>query len=108
LLSIDRGCNNGWKPPPEGTRIAGLPADRAAEALSAETLSKVEELTALAEGEGHSILELAFAWLLSRAPVASVIAGATRPEQIRSNAASAGWTLGPEILARVDEIAPAG
>ncbi len=96
------------EPPPEGTRIAGLPAERAAEALSAETMSKVEALTALAEGEGHSILELAFAWLLSRALVASVIAGATRPEQIRSNAAAAGWTLGPEILARVDEIAPAG
>lgn len=96
------------EPPPEGTRMAGLPAMRAAQALSAETLSKVEALTALAEGEGHSILELAFAWLLSRAPVASVIAGATSPEQIRSNAAAAGWTLGPDILARVDEIAPAG
>jgi len=96
------------EPPPEGTRIAGLPAERAAQVLSAETLTKVEVLTALAESEGHSILELAFSWLLSRAPVASVIAGATRPEQIRANAAAAGWKLGPEILARVDEIAPAG
>jgi len=96
------------EPPPEGTRIAGLPAERAARALSADTMTKVEALTALAEGEGHSILELAFSWLLSRAPVASVIAGATRPEQIRANATATGWKLGPDILARVDEIAPAG
>jgi len=92
------------EPPPEGTRIAGLPAERAAEALSAETLSKVEALTALAEGEGHSILELAFAWLLSRAPVASVIAGATTPEQVAANASAGAWVLTPAEVAEVDAL----
>jgi aryl-alcohol dehydrogenase-like predicted oxidoreductase len=53
-------------------------------------------------------LDLAFAWLLSRPVVASVIAGATSPEQVRTNVAAAGWVPGAEVLARVDAIAPAG
>jgi aryl-alcohol dehydrogenase-like predicted oxidoreductase len=54
----------------------------------------VDRLTALAEGHGHTLLELAFAWLLAFPAVASVIAGATTPEQIRGNVAAAGWELG--------------
>jgi aryl-alcohol dehydrogenase-like predicted oxidoreductase len=54
----------------------------------------VDKLTALAEGHGHTLLELAFAWLLSFPAVASVIAGATTPEQIRANVATTAWELG--------------
>ena len=54
----------------------------------------VDKLTALAEGYGHTLLELAFAWLLSFPAVASVIAGATTPEQVRANVATTGWELG--------------
>jgi aryl-alcohol dehydrogenase-like predicted oxidoreductase len=64
----------------------------------------VDALTALAQGYGHSLLELAFAWLLSFPAVASVIAGATTPEQVRANVAAAAWDLGEvelrEIAAR--------
>jgi len=66
----------------------------------------VEKLRAFAESRGHSLLELAFSWLLRHRAVASVIAGATRPEQIRANVQAAGWTLSEEDLAEIDRIAP--
>jgi aryl-alcohol dehydrogenase-like predicted oxidoreductase len=47
---------------------------------------------------------LAFSWLLARPAVASVIAGATKPEQVEKNAASAGWELSKEDLAGIDRI----
>ncbi|HEY3171780.1 MAG TPA: aldo/keto reductase [Thermoanaerobaculia bacterium] len=64
-----------------------------------------EKLTDFAESRGHTLLELAFSWLLAHRVVASVIAGATKPEQVRSNAQSAGWRLAEEELAEVDRIA---
>jgi aryl-alcohol dehydrogenase-like predicted oxidoreductase len=63
-----------------------------------------EALKAFASRRGHTLLELAFSWLLSRMPVASVIAGATSPEQVRANAAAATWTLTNEDLAEVDRL----
>jgi aryl-alcohol dehydrogenase-like predicted oxidoreductase len=93
------------EPPPEGTRLAAM-GDAAAGQLSAERLAQVAALEALAQGEGHTVLELAFAWLLSRPAVASVIAGATKPEQVAANVAAGGWRPSPEVLAQVDAIAP--
>ena len=52
-----------------------------------------------------SILDLAFGWLLAHDVVASVIAGATKPEQVRANAATADFSE-PGVIARIDEIAP--
>jgi aryl-alcohol dehydrogenase-like predicted oxidoreductase len=49
-------------------------------------------------------LELAFSWLLARPAVSSVIAGATKPEQVEQNVNAAGWMLTPEELAEVDRI----
>ena len=49
----------------------------------------------------HSLLELAFAWLLASPSVCSVIAGATRPEQVDANASAGGWTLTQEERAEV-------
>jgi aryl-alcohol dehydrogenase-like predicted oxidoreductase len=66
----------------------------------------VGQLAALAESEGHTLLELAFGWLLAHEPVASVIAGATTPEQVAANVAAGSWRPGPEVMARVDAIAP--
>lgn len=63
-----------------------------------------EALKAFASRRGHTLLELAFSWLLSRTPVASVIAGATSPEQVRANAAAAKWTLTREDLAEIDAL----
>lgn len=92
------------RPLPEGTRLSG--SGRTSDQLSEENLAKVEALIQLAESRGHSILDLAVSWLLSRSPVASVIAGATRPEQVKANAAAASWQMTPEDLARIDAIIP--
>jgi aryl-alcohol dehydrogenase-like predicted oxidoreductase len=64
----------------------------------------VEALIRFAEDRGHSILELAFSWLLARDPVATVIAGATSPEQIRANATAASWSLTERDLAEIDDL----
>ena len=53
----------------------------------------VEKLQAFAQARGHTMLELAFSWLASRPQVASVIAGATRVEQVEQNVKAIGWTL---------------
>jgi aryl-alcohol dehydrogenase-like predicted oxidoreductase len=91
--------------PPEGTRLAAM-GDAASSQLSDERLAKVAALEALAQNEGHTVLELSIAWLLTRPSVASVIAGATKPEQITANVAAGGWQPGSEVLAQVDAIAP--
>jgi aryl-alcohol dehydrogenase-like predicted oxidoreductase len=72
--------------------------------LSEKNLDTVERLIAFAERKRRTILELAISWLLARPVVASVIAGATRPEQVRANAAAAGWRLTPEELTEIDRL----
>ncbi len=67
-------------------------------------LALVEKLIAFAESRGHTILELAFGWLLAKRAIASVIAGATTADQVRANAASASWTLTEAEIAEVDAI----
>ena len=87
-------------PAPEGTRLAandrGVFTDR-----NFDILEKLEDFCA---EHGHTILELAFAWLLASPSVSSVIAGATRPEQVESNAASASWELSAEDVTTVNSI----
>ncbi|MCL6438645.1 MAG: aldo/keto reductase [Rubrobacteraceae bacterium] len=92
------------RPVPEGTRIAG--SERFRKLLSEENLEVVERLIAFSEERGHTILDLAFSWLLSRPTVASVIAGATSPEQVRSNASAAGWKLTGDDLDKMETILP--
>lgn len=94
------------QPPPEGTRLG--PGGWGSNILNEENLARVEQLIRFAEARSRTILELAFAWLLARPAVASVIAGATSPEQVRSNATAAGWHLTPTELAEIDRIVPAG
>jgi aryl-alcohol dehydrogenase-like predicted oxidoreductase len=90
---------------PAGSRLSG---GRYADELSRDNLRLVEALRGFAEERNRSLLELAFGWLLSHRSVVSVIAGATKPEQARSNAAAAGWRLTPEDIEEVDRItAPA-
>ncbi|HEU4556816.1 MAG TPA: aldo/keto reductase [Longimicrobium sp.] len=91
------------QPMPEQGRLM---EPRFADHRSEENLRLVERLVAFAEARGHTILELAFSWLLTRPTVASVIAGATKPEQVRGNAAAAGWRLSAEELAELDGILP--
>jgi aryl-alcohol dehydrogenase-like predicted oxidoreductase len=91
--------------PPAGTRLANFPAERVGKALSDETFDIVERLTAWAGDHGHSLLDLAMAWLLAKPRVASVIAGATKPEQVVANAAAAQWRLSEAEVAEVDALA---
>ncbi len=88
---------------PAGTRFAR--ATRFSDAyMTEENWAIVENLTRFAASRGHSLLELAFAWLLSRRYLSSVIAGATRSEQIEQNAKAAQWKLTPGEAAEVDRI----
>jgi aryl-alcohol dehydrogenase-like predicted oxidoreductase len=64
----------------------------------------VEKLQAFASARGHSMLELAFSWLAARPQVSSVIAGATRVEQVEQNVKAIAWTLSTEEMAEIDGI----
>jgi aryl-alcohol dehydrogenase-like predicted oxidoreductase len=65
---------------------------------------KVEKLEAWAQARGHSMAELAHAWQLAQPQVSSVISGATRLEQVQSNAAAAAWQLTPDEHAEVNAV----
>lgn len=91
------------EPAPEGSRLA---SDGRQGKLSDESLTLVEALRDFARSEGHTLLELAFAWLLARPVVASVIAGATKPEQVVANVAAAAWPLTDADVSAVDTIVP--
>jgi aryl-alcohol dehydrogenase-like predicted oxidoreductase len=64
----------------------------------------VEKLDAFVQARGRTLLELAFSWLAARPTVGSVIAGATKPEQIDANVKATGWALTPEDMAEIDKI----
>jgi aryl-alcohol dehydrogenase-like predicted oxidoreductase len=91
------------EPPPEGTRLANF-GPRAAQALNDRNFDKVDALTTWARDRNHGILDLAFAWLLGHPAVPSVIAGATKPEQVQANAATAEWKLSREEVAEVTKL----
>lgn len=63
----------------------------------------VERLTSFCEARGHTLLELAMSWLASRPLVASVIAGATTPEQVELNARAVDWQMSADDLAAIDD-----
>ncbi|WP_353182173.1 aldo/keto reductase [Bosea sp. (in: a-proteobacteria)] len=88
---------------PEGARLTKLP-ERAGQIFSEDNWRRIEGLTAFAEQRGHSLVELAFSWLAAQPVVSSVIAGATKPEQIAANVKAADWALGAEDLAEIDKI----
>jgi aryl-alcohol dehydrogenase-like predicted oxidoreductase len=91
-------------PPPAGTRLSSGPT--ASRFLTDDRLKTVEALVQFAQSRGHSVLELAMSWLLRRPVVASVIAGATSPEQVRANVRAASWQLTAADLAEIDRLAP--
>ncbi|HVC54834.1 MAG TPA: aldo/keto reductase [Stellaceae bacterium] len=90
-------------PLPAGARLTTTP--RTAERyLTQANWAIVERLARFCEARSHSLLELAFSWLLQRPAVASVIAGATTPEQVTANVAAAGWTLSREDMDEIDRL----
>lgn len=90
------------RPAPQGTRISTQ--ERFGKLLNERNLQVVEGLIRFAETRGHTILELAFSWLLAHPILASVIAGATSEQQVRSNSGASSWQLTPADLAEVDRI----
>ncbi len=86
------------EPAPEGTRLAGR-------AIDDRSYDRLEQLAAFAKEAGHGLLDLAFAGLLATDAVASVIAGATQPEQVRANVAAGEWELDPDERAALDALA---
>ena len=91
-------------PIPEGTRMAS--GEFYQRSMTDENFDKVEKLSAFAEERGHTMGELALAWLLANPAVCSVIAGASGPGQVVQNVAAADWTLTPDDLKAIDEIVP--
>ncbi|MBS7810675.1 aldo/keto reductase [Roseococcus pinisoli] len=91
------------EPTPAGTRMAGT--DRYARYQTEGSFDVVEKLDAYAKARGHTLVELAFSWLLSKAPVSSVIAGATKPEQIAQNVKAGDWALTAAEIAEIEAIA---
>lgn len=90
----------GEAPPPD-TRAGRNPRMQAQ--LTPDQLAKVSSLGKWAREHGHTVGELALAWLLAHPEVSSVIAGATKPEQVDENARAAEWRLGEEDLKQIDE-----
>ncbi len=89
------------EPPPQGTRLQawGARGEQVLSERNFEVLTKLEEFAQL---RGKSMLELAIGWLASQPHVASVIAGATKPEQIEQNVSAADWRLAAEEMSEVD------
>lgn len=93
----------GEKPPPGSRANEGF----GPKIFTRKNLAIVEQLIDFAQSHNHTILELAFGWLLAHKPVASVIAGASKPEQVKTNVMeAAGWQLTEEEMAEVDKIVP--
>jgi aryl-alcohol dehydrogenase-like predicted oxidoreductase len=90
-------------PPPEGARLATT-RQAAERYLTKRNLAIVEKLETFCAARGHSLLELAISWLLHRPAVASVIAGATRPEQVEANVQAAQWALSREDMDEIDRL----
>jgi aryl-alcohol dehydrogenase-like predicted oxidoreductase len=90
-------------PMPEGARLTNV--KRLADTyLGDAQWNKIEALEKFCAERNHSMVELAFSWLAARPQVSSIIAGATRPEQLEMNVKAADWALTPEDLAEIDRI----
>lgn len=87
------------EPAAPGTRLATRP-----EVLDSADWDVVEALAAFAEERDTGLLDVAIGWLAAQPAIASVIAGATRPEQVRANVAAAEWIPSVEDLAALDAI----
>jgi aryl-alcohol dehydrogenase-like predicted oxidoreductase len=90
---------------PQGTRVASW-KHLAGSLFTEQNFDRVERLQAFAQARGHSLTELAIAWLLSRSFVPSVIAGATRAGQVQANVRAADWQLSKDELAEIDRLSP--
>jgi aryl-alcohol dehydrogenase-like predicted oxidoreductase len=93
-------------PVPSGTRLSAADGPLTARFLTERNLELATRLGDFAAKRNHTLLELAFSWLLARKAVVSVIAGATSVEQIEANVTAAAWRLSADDLQELDRIAP--
>ena len=100
------GKHRRGRPAAAGSRLA-VNADWARRFLTDRNVAVAEALETFAAARGRSLLELAVSWLLTRPAVASVIAGASSPEQVRADAAAGAWRIAPEELAAIDKVTEA-
>ena len=91
------------QPLPEGSRARDGFGPKV---FTDENVALVETLTEFAAGCGHTMLELAVSWLAAQPAVASVIAGAKSPEQVKANASAAGWRLTEADRAAIEAMLP--
>jgi aryl-alcohol dehydrogenase-like predicted oxidoreductase len=92
------------KPTPTGTRLSKSDSPLAGRFLSERNVQVASRLAEFAAARKHSLLELAFSWLLARPAVVSVIAGATSVDQIQANVAAASWQLNADELQQLDSL----
>jgi len=91
-------------PPPEGSRAADPAIGHWTERWRGDdVLGAVQRVVPVAERAGLALSQLALAWVLRQPVVCSAIVGASRPEQVRQNAAASGVRLADDVLAAVDE-----
>ena len=89
-------------PPPAGSR--GESSGYVQRYMTAANFDRVERLAGWAEARGHTVTELAHAWLLAHPSVCSVISGATKVDQVTQNAASAAWQLTREEASEANSL----
>jgi len=92
------------EPYPEGSRATHQADRQVNNLLTDENLDKVEKLSKIADELGITMSVLALAWLLQRNMVCSVITGASKPEQLKSNLAASGITLSADVMKEIDQI----
>ena len=90
--------------PPAGSRLAVMPEERRANFMDDDRLERANILKSYASGHGRTLLELAMSYLSSQPQVASVIAGATSPEQIATNSSACSWVMTEDELGEIREI----
>ena len=92
------------RPPPPGAALTTAPPQLGGRILNEHNFQILEALDAFAKARGHTILELAFAWLAAQPKVVSVIAGATTPEQVVENSKASAWKLSKAEVTQVNSI----
>jgi aryl-alcohol dehydrogenase-like predicted oxidoreductase len=86
---------------PEGTRLSGPMGANVRAWQTERNYAILGRLEQFAQERGRTLVDLALGWLTSHPVVSSVIAGATKPEQLEANVKAAGWRLSPEEMAEI-------
>jgi aryl-alcohol dehydrogenase-like predicted oxidoreductase len=93
------------EPFPSDSRFAVIKdRDYKAAFMTESNMSKLDKLTAFAQQRGYKLLDIAMSWIAARPLVASVIAGATKPEQVEANVKAATFPLTPDDIAELDKL----